>query len=259
MNLRLWLGLTLALTSIKGFAVTVPLSQGYDSRIQVAKYNPSDVMLIKTTAGRATLIQLEEGETILSSELSGMGMGDAQAWGMDIRGNNIFLKPTAENPDTNLLVVSDKGRTYSFDLITTSRLLKTSYLVKFSYEKKRPKSEYKEKRVPCGNGPFDFNYLKWGNSHIAPNYVWNDGRFTCLKFNNVVEQPVIYQKGFGGEEMLVNSHIEKDTVVVHGVPQELRLRLGEAVLGLYGTDVKSQGYNHKGTTLDSNRLVNDYD
>ncbi|EPN0316295.1 TrbG/VirB9 family P-type conjugative transfer protein [Vibrio vulnificus] len=246
---KLAVALLFGVTSPNAIAATTPLSQGYDSRVQLIKYNPSDVVIVRAAIGRATLIQLEDGETILSELSSGIGIGDANAWGMSVRGNNIFIKPTAMNPETNLLIVSDKGRTYSFDLITTEHNLETSYIVKFRYQKPKPVFSDNKKRVPCGDGTFNFNYVKWGDLELSPNLVWDDGRFTCFKFNTNVEQPVIYQKNSEGTEQLVNFHMEKDTVVVHGLAKEFRLRLGNSVLGIETTTLDPQGYNFKATTL----------
>ncbi|GIU48860.1 P-type conjugative transfer protein VirB9 [Shewanella sairae] len=235
-------------------AATVPLSQGFDRRVQTTKYNPKDVVKITTKIGRATLIQLQDGETIMSKDLSGVGMGDATAWGLAIRGNNIFLKPQAVNPDTNLLIVSDKNRTYSFDLVTVDNKLNSAYVVRFDYEK--PKEIVRPgKTIPCSDGVRNFSYVKWGDNFLSPQFVWDDGRFTCFKFAKNVEQPVIYQKTFTGKETLINTHMQNDVLVAHGVSPEFRLRLGEAVLGIKATELSPQGYNEKATSIDAQRTI----
>ncbi|APX10135.1 hypothetical protein BWP24_27885 (plasmid) [Vibrio campbellii] len=136
-------------------------------------------------------------------------------------------------------------------MVTTKHTLKTSYIIKFKYNKPKPAYEDTKKRVPCSDGVYNFNYVKWGDNanHLSPDLVWDDGRFTCFKFNSALEQPVIYQKGFDGVERLVNFHKEKDTVVVHGIAKEFRLRLGDDVLGIEATTLDSQGHNFKATTL----------
>ncbi|EGU31280.1 conjugal transfer outer membrane protein TraH [Vibrio ichthyoenteri ATCC 700023] len=245
-----------ALISFNAASAATPNSQGFDPRVQEVLYNPKTVINVSTSIGRATLIQLQNGESIMSKELSGMGMGDATAWGLSVRGNNIFLKPTAEKPDTNLLIVTDKNRTYSFDLITAKKESLTSYVVKLLYPEPKKKAIRDEKSVPCSDGEQNFKYLKWGDDNLSPQYVWDDGRFTCFKFKNNVELPVLYQKTISGQETLINTHMEKDTLVAHGVANEFRLRLGESVLGVKPFVLAPQGFNYKGTTLkDEKRVV----
>lgn len=238
-----------ALISFNAVSAAIPKSQGFDSRVQEVPFNDKNVVRVSTAIGKATLIQLQNGETIMSKELSGVGMGDTEAWGLAIRGNNIFLKPKAENPDTNLLVVSDKNRTYSFDLVTARNPRQTSYIVKLIYPEIKKPIRHTRKQVPCSDGTMNFRYLKWGNNLISPQYVWDDGRFTCFKFKNNIELPVIYQKDSSGQETLINTHMVNDVLVAQGVANEFRLRLGESVLGIKPFVLSPQGFNYKGTTL----------
>ncbi len=233
-------------------AKVTPKTEGYDKRIATVQYNPKDVIVIHTKMGTTTLIQLDENETISQSD-SGLGIGDAKAWGFSVRGNNIFLKPTAKNPDTNLTIVSDKGRTYSFDLVTRWR---PHYIVKLEYKKPKTASDYALK-IPCSDGAQNFDYLKWGDAELAPQYMWDDGRFTCLKFTENAELPVAYQIGSDGKESLINYHFNQDTMVIRSVANEYRLRLGERVLGLSSDRVKYSGYNHKATSNKAKRGIKD--
>lgn len=241
-----------SLITFNANSAATPSSQGYDARVQEINYNPKNVITISTAIGKSTLIQLEDGETILSKDLSGLGMGDSDAWGLGVRGNNIFIKPTAENPDTNLLLVSDKNRTYSFDLVSAKNHNKAAYVVKMLYpEPIVPKT----KKKPCSDGNINLHYMKWGNDELSPQLVWDDGRFTCFKFGTNIEQPVIYKKSVTGKETLVNSHMEKDVLVAHSVAKEFRLRLGDSVLGIESKSVRPQGFNYKGTTLSNKKRV----
>lgn len=253
--MKIPLFISTALISFNAASAATPNSQGYDPRVQEVHYNPKTVINVSTSIGKATLIQLQNGETIMSKELSGMGMGDATAWGLSVRGNNIFLKPKAENPDTNLLIVTDKNRTYSFDLLSAKNEKRMSYVVKLIYPEPK-KSTRDEKTIPCSDGQRNFKYLKWGDDTLSPQYVWDDGRFTCFKFKDNVELPVLYQKSATGQETLINTHMVKDTLVAHGVANEFRLRLGESVLGIKPFVLTPQGFNYKGTTLkDEKRVV----
>lgn len=231
-------------------ALTLPKHQGKDHRIVYADYDPTDVIAVRAQVGVATLIQLDKGETIVG-EHSGLGMGDAQAWGFNVRGNNVFFKPQAKQPNTNLTIVSDLGRTYSFELFTNKQPF---YVLKMRYPK--PKSvNIAPLRAPCTDGQYNFRYVKWGDEALAPQYAWDDGRFTCMKFAKNTELPVIYQINADGKEALVNYHIEQDTVVIHAVADEYRLRLGERVLGILSHFVEFAGYNHKASTIRATRVI----
>lgn len=243
-----WIITVLLIATFPLQAAITPKAQSFDPRITLTKYNPEDVIRVRTHVGITTLIQFEEGENILAPN-AGMGIGDADAWGIDVRGNNILLKPMAKKPDTNLTVVTNKGRTYSFQLATSKW---PHYIVKLAYDK--PKiAEDKKLNVPCHDGTANFRYGKWGDNAIAPAYMWDDGRFTCLKFKNNSELPVAYQIASDGSESLINYHVEQDTMILHGISNEFRLRLGKQVLGLRSDHTLSSGFNSKATSVNATR------
>jgi type IV secretion system protein VirB9 len=211
-------------------AGVTPSKIGSDSRITNVKYDPNNVVKISTKVGFATLIQLEEGERSAPQA----GIGDDKAWGVGSVENNIFIKPIAYNPRTNLIITTNKGRTYTFDLSISNKPL---YVVKFEYEKKKEVDVVIEKKNSCLEGPINLDYLKWGDEGLTPGKMWDDGKFTCLVFEDKIELPLVYQISLDGEESLVNYHIEdgkagETIVVVHSISPEFRLRLGESVLGI---------------------------
>ncbi len=150
------------------------------------------------------------------------------AWGFNVRGNNVFFKPQAKQPNTNLTIVSDLGRTYSFELFTNKQPF---YVVKMRYPTPK-KANPPPLKAPCTDGKYNFRYVKWGDEELAPLTRGTMYRFTCMKFSKNAELPVIYQINADGKESLVNYHIEQDTIVIHSVANEYRLRLGERVLGV---------------------------
>jgi type IV secretion system protein VirB9 len=238
----------LLLVSLPLGATVIPESQNFDNRVTQVKYNPKDVIKVRIKTGISTLIQLEQGETI-QSQVGGIGVGDLAAWGVNVKGNNIFIKPIAKKPDTNLLVTTNKGRTYAFEL-TSSKW--PHFIVKLAYEKPKTAAD-KRLDIPCYDGKVNFAYAKWGDAPLSPAYMWDDGRFTCLKFTNNAELPVAYQVASDGTESIINYHIEEDTMILHGIASEFRLRLGKQVLGLRSDDALSSGFNKKGTTIEAYR------
>lgn len=232
------------LMSLPIHAAIVPNSQNFDNRITEIKYNPSDVTLIYTALGVSTLIQLQPGENI-NSKSGGIGIGDKKAWGVSSKENNIFIKPVAMQADTNLLITTNLGRTYAFELIDSKT---PHYIVKITYPKPKTAEDNKPD-IPCYDGDVNFAYGKWGDLELSPSYMWDDGRFTCLKFTDNAELPIPYQVTADGEESLINYNIESDTIILHGIASEFRLRLGKQVLGLQSEKAVFAGHNKKGSTI----------
>lgn len=221
-------------------AKALPQPAGADSRVQVFDYDPSDVYQINTQAGFASLIQLEEGEII--HDEGGLGMGLADRWNIAVKGNNVFFKPVDELPDTNLLLVSNR-RTYAFNLTTNASKNNLTYIARFNYpvvEKPAPKASelatYVIKSHTLADGrqiymdaAFNKNYLYRGADAIKPTNVWDNGRFTYLRYDNASDLPVAYRVLPDNSEMLVNTHIEDDTLVLQETGAVYRLRLGTQV------------------------------
>ncbi|MCG9625404.1 TrbG/VirB9 family P-type conjugative transfer protein [Vibrio mediterranei] len=244
-----------SMLAFPSYALTLPKSQGKDNHVVSSPYDPSDVIAIRTKVGVTTLIQLEKNETIVGDH-AGLGMGDAAAWGFNVRGNNVFFKPKAKQPDTNLTIVSDLGRTYSFELITSKKET-PFYIVKMEYPKPKSTSSVPILSMPCSNGKRNFGYVKWGDEALAPQYTWDDGRFTCMKFSNTTELPVVYQINTDGKEALANYHIDQDTLIIHSVADEYRLRLGDSVLGIRSNFVTFAGHNKKSSAINATRVIKD--
>lgn len=210
-------------------ASTLPISRGYDARVKKVDYNPKDVFKVFVKIGVSSLIQLEENETVIG-DTSGIGLGDADAWGFAVRGNNIFLKPVAEQPDTNMIITTDKGRTYAFDLVTTR--YNPTYILKMDYPITYKQKMMEQPRAACSLHRKNFDYQKWGDLNLSPSAVWDDGVFTCIKFPPMSELPVVYKKLADGTESLTNSHMENDILVIHSINGQYRLRAADMVLGL---------------------------
>jgi type IV secretion system protein VirB9 len=244
------------------FALVIPGQAAKDPRIQTAVYDREDIFKVFTRIGKSTLIQLEEGERI-TGEPSGLGMGDAAAWSLSVRGSNIFLKPIAEMPETNMNIVTNR-RTYSFILAVADRGVPTTYVLNFIYpdtiaknnseqEKKQQLAESLQANKNGGKQNINRKYLMWGNTELAPTAAWDNGQFTYFKYASSKEMPAFYKILSDGKESLVNSHIEDDTLVVHDTAKVFMLRLGDSVLGVENQAYSPDGFfNSQGTTLENN-------
>ncbi|HED3891547.1 TPA: TrbG/VirB9 family P-type conjugative transfer protein [Morganella morganii] len=241
-----------AAISFQAYSAAVPRSSGADARVQEIMYNPNNVTVVKVKSGVATLIQLEQDE-FLEGDYTGMGLGDPLAWNVSVRGNNIFLRPVAEQPDTNIGLVTNK-RTYSIQL-TDSGEGQPTYIMRYVYPKKpEPVKQTvflgKSKiDIPCFNGgKVNVDYEVKGDKSLTPSAIWDNGEFTCFKWKNTNDLPDIKRVLPDGSEQLVNVHMDKNVMVVHEVSPQFILRLGKSVMDVKTDHIIKRGYNYNGTT-----------
>jgi type IV secretion system protein VirB9 len=254
---------------LPAFAEAIPAGSFRDSRIQTAVYHDNQVYHIRGQVGRAVLVQLEEGET-LSGDSAALGMGDSDAWKVAVKGNNIIFKPTVTKPATNMLIVTNK-RTYAFTLSLANEQHKKqapTYILRFSYPDtiaaKQSEAMARDRKVAALFSKatdniqiHNDNYWGYGNKALAPTAMWDNGLFTYLRFNNNKDLPTIYKVADDGTEALVNSHIEKNMIVVHETAPRFVLRLGKSVLGINNRGYDAVGhFNRTGTSsTDTVRIV----
>lgn len=266
--------LSIPLLLSTSIAEELPVPSKLDNKIQEIIYNPDNVTIVKVQAGVATLIQLSEDEYIGGSNVSsGFAIGDPEAWNISIRQNNIFLRPKAEMPDTNVIFTTNK-RTYSVILSSAVEQEAPTFLLRYKYPqddilkaKALRESKAKEQRemaqrkreemiIPCTDGGWiNTDYQVRGSSEIKPIHIWDDGTFTCFKWSAGSSLPVAYKKFGNGKEQITNSHMEKDILVVHEVSKEFVLRFGDEVLDVKTDRNIKKGFNSKATTVNNQALI----
>ncbi|MEO7007954.1 MAG: TrbG/VirB9 family P-type conjugative transfer protein, partial [Caldimonas sp.] len=85
---------------------------------------------------------------------------------------------------------------------------------------------------------------------IVPSLVFDDGRFTYLRFSGNREVPAVFNVLADGSETLVNTRMEGDLLVVDRVSRQLMLRSGAAVVGLWNEAFDPEGVPPQdGTTV----------
>ena len=90
-----------------------------------------------------------------------------------------------------------------------------------------------------------------GGSDIAPNMVFDDGRFTYFQFPANREIPALFYIAPTGEESKISFHMENDLVVVQRLGRRFVLRLGQAVVGVWNDAFDADGVAPKdGATVD---------
>jgi type IV secretion system protein VirB9 len=95
-----------------------------------------------------------------------------------------------------------------------------------------------------------------GSADIVPDLVFDDGRFTYLRFTGNRELPAVFHVLGDGSESLVNARMEGDLLVVDRVSRRLMLRAGSAVVGLWNEAFDLDGAPPvEGTTVPGVRRV----
>lgn len=258
---RLLAGLLLAtcLPFGAGHAAEVPNPGTLDHRIRSVAYDPHQVYRITGYFGYAMTLTFDRTERIEQVVL-----GDPQAWDVRIDGHVLSLKPKAPEPDTSMVVLTDR-REYAFDVRAKPPRKSASsqaedrdqaFLVRFSYPQQVAAREAAEQaqlaatkaaqaleaarleteRQVVANmpaPPINRQYLFAGADALAPVEAWDDGRFTYLRFSAEQGVPAVYTLSQDGEEMIAPKHFERDVVVIQQVARRVVLRRGTLVTCLF--------------------------
>lgn len=234
-------------------ALETPRSSRLDHRVRYVNYNPADVIQLDAVIGVATHIVLESGENYVYHVF-----GDSQAYAFTYKNNHLFFKPTAEDADTNLIVITDR-RDYSFRLsYSGDRASPALYKLVIRYpeveSRKRAQAAQKaavERSLQATGNPVNWRaYTRSGDAAIAPVHAWDDGRQTWLQFAPEADIPTVYRVTADGQEVITNHHMaDERTMVLHRTSARWHLRLGNQVLAIhndaYGTTLVPA---HTGTT-----------
>ena len=195
-------GLALALLILAScFAATYPKASGVDGRLRYTSYHPDQIYNLQTAIGRALFIQFAEGE-----EMEKFYTGDSEAWDVGKHANMIAIKPTAEVPDTNLIVSTSAGRVYTFDLSLNDRA--PMYGIRFSYpnerrrasEMARAKQELSASLDPHGQTRRNYRYAGAGSRAVQPSEIFDNGSYTFMRFPENMTFPSVFSIGPDGGE-----------------------------------------------------------
>lgn len=247
-----FLAIGMMLSSSSAIALQVPMRSSLDHRIQHIEYSPQNVTRINAANGYITTIVFAPGEKVVN-----YGSGYSTAWEFATADNQFFLKPKDKDGTTNLVVVTNR-HIYSFDVYLVEKTNNATYKLTFTYpaddaakaaqnlEKAKLKESLEAPDPNISTNPHLKNCyytMNFGDSngskHIAPVTAFDDGLFTYFKFRPNTDFPAVYAVSSDGESIL-NSHIENETLIIHGVYPEYRLRAGSDVVGIYNDGFDKQ-------------------
>lgn len=221
--------------------------------IQQYTYRPDAIYAVRTGLGLTTAIVLDPNEKILD-----YSSGFSNGWYITRRDNVFYLRPKDVDVDTNLMVRSD-ARAYIFELhvVTTdwkkldqARNDGVQYKISFHYPAdSRPRGTDKPTPIAASldtslvpGRSYNFSYEYTARTRTAawlrPVNVYDDGHFTYIRLPDSAQFPsgnfptVYMREHEHDEDVLVNSTVRGNTIVVHGTYPYLVLRQGDNVLGL---------------------------
>jgi type IV secretion system protein VirB9 len=218
----------------------------------VARYEYVDggVYGVRTGLGIATTIELDPADNVLDNSVGFNG-----GWDIVRRGNVFYVKPRNVDVDTNLLVRTTR-RNYIIELqvvatdwrkLDEARRRGVQYRVVFDYPKDEasPVTPTEEvTQVSAAIEPrraYHYGYevsTRTRRDWLRPSAVYDDGQFTYIRLPNPDNIPsgnwpsVFARHDRHEEDFVVNSSIEGNTIVVHGIYPFLVIRHGDDVVGL---------------------------
>lgn len=237
-----------------------------DPRLREVVYDPRAVVTVPVKRGVVTLVVLDADESI-TEVAAGLG-GDCakaeSAWCVAAQpgGRNFFVKAkSSASAANNLAVVTDR-RTHAFRFVVLAdgdpKLPVYRLVVKAppravpaarlalrdagplvalpAIPPPPPPQQVVAERMQAKAQVMNTQYSVaegTGSQDIVPTLVFDDGRFTYLRFPGNREIPAVFHVLGDGGETLVNARMEDDLLVVDRVSRRLMLRAGSAVVGLW--------------------------
>ena len=263
----LLMGIALLVTSVAAHSA--------DPQLREITYDPAAVVSVPVKRGVVTLIALDPDESIVEVA-SGSGADCAKpesAWCVSAQpgGRTIFVKPKGTAGATNNLAVVTDRRSHAFRLNVLADGDARAALYRITIKAPAPPTRVAASRpieptpappplapqvpeVPpeeivaerllapprVVNTTYSIAEGK-ASDDIAPSLVFDDGRFTYLRFSGNREVPAVFQILGDDSETVVNSRMEGDLLVVDRVARRLMLRAGSSVIGVWNDAFDPEG------------------
>ena len=213
-------------------AGTALSDEASDPRLRVVDYRPSLVLALTVFVGYHVHIEFAPDEYFVN-----LGAGDTASLDVGAEGNHLLLKPKQPIAGTNLTILTNR-RTYFVDYRALGRAPRADeavYSVVFRYpDSGQPiaaasNAAAADSLLTAPRPALNTEYWFCGSPSLRPVAATDDGLQLRLKFAPHAALPAVYAAEADGEEALVNTHVEDDTVVVHRLAARLVLRRGREV------------------------------
>ena len=273
-------GLALVLAAgLSAASLCTASAQPADPRLREVIYDSHAVITVPVKRGVVTLIALDADEAIteVAAGLGGDCSKPESAWCIAAQpgGRHLFIKPKSTADAANTLAVVTDRRTHSFRLVVladgdakppvyrlvvkapAARVTATAAVPGFNLPELPPLppqptqqdliAERLQTQPKVQNAAYSLAENA-GAQNIVPTLVFDDGRFTYLRFPGNREVPAVFHVLGDGSETLVNARMEDDLLVVDRVSRRLMLRAGSAVVGIWNDAFDLDGLPPKGGT-----------
>lgn len=254
----------------------MPNGSRYDSHIQQVSYNAQNSTVVNTRVGYVTTLLFADDEVVNQVE-AGFEKGwqitkDGNSVSIrpapiaqpvtDESGTStqqVFL-PVNKDWKTNLFVRTSK-HVYSMDLVIIDDGQKAdnqAYVITWRYPAERLHADRQElearqeaarkaqeqanisKAFNSATAPRNWSYTKrvaQGSDNIAPDFAYDDGRFTYIGFSPLKQMPAPTLIVNGNEQTVVPSFRKMGNyrVMIVNVSHRIVLRYGNAVVGIENT------------------------
>ncbi|NSX56799.1 P-type conjugative transfer protein VirB9 [Parasulfitobacter algicola] len=264
MKIRALLLLTaLTIATPPALALEEPRPSPDDTRVRLVNYNELDVVRVIGTMRTSVQIVFAQGEEIID-----VAIGDTIAWEPRPRGNILFLKAREPHPPSNLQVVTVRAdgttRSYNFELITREGdIMNNQEDVYFAIRFRYPNDEANARRAQIAAdraaaqqravevqlrnaavnaGPRNWMYTYAGPRSLRPTEVFDNGTTTVISFGNSSRMPSVYLADENGNERLANTTISNNRIIVQGVAEQITLRRGGQVAGIFNENFGGPGH-----------------
>lgn len=237
-----------ALLRCVGMALLVATCGVRAQALQEYEYQPDRIYQVRTGLGITTQIELSPSEQVLD-----YSTGFSSGWDLTRRDNVFYLKPRNVDVDTNMMVRT-ATHAYVFELkvvatgwraLEQAKQAGVQYRVRFRYPSdtrfvaeqagRAPSTQLEEDR----SYQFDYSVAARAGQHwLLPLNVYDDGRFTYVRMATDSRLPtgnfpaIFARESRDGDDFVVNTSVEGDTIVVHGTYPYLVIRHGRNVVGL---------------------------
>ncbi len=261
---------------------TCAASQAGDPRLREVRYDPSAVVTVPVKRGVVTLVVLDADEAI-TEVAAGLG-GDCSkpdaAWCIAAQpgGRHLFVKPRSTASSANTLAVVTDRRTHALRFVVLADADQRPPVYRLVVRAPVPPAAPPQRltlrdavplmALPAAPPPVppqqlvaerlqalpqvlntQYSLAEGKDSEdIVPTLVFDDGRFTYLRFPGNREVPAVFHVLGDGSEALVNTRMEDDLLVVDRVSRRLMLRAGSAVVGLWNEAFDLDGVPPAGGT-----------
>jgi type IV secretion system protein VirB9 len=248
------------------FAQTNPSAKPADPRLREVVYDPLAVVTIPVKRGMVTLVVFDQDEVITEVAV-GQGGDCSKAdavWCVAAQpgGRHLYVKAKSEaDAPNNLAVVTDR-RSHALRFVVLPDNDRQQPVYRLSVKApvlSKPASRLALQdiaalaalpAVPPPPSPqqvvaerllakptvMNTQYsLAEGavSQDIVPTLVYDDGRFTYLRFPGNREVPAVFHVLGDGSETLINARMEDDLLIVDRVSRRLMLRAGSSVVGIW--------------------------